>query len=119
MNHRNGNSRPADVPPWAWVLIQEIRQFSREAAEDRKQAAEDRKQAERDRAEIRNYVAGIHNTLGELTRIQATLADAVVVQTHLLHQVIKRQDHQTKLLEDILRTLRVQGNGRSGNGRRR
>jgi predicted nucleic acid-binding Zn-ribbon protein len=84
-------------------LMEEAAEDRRQAAEDRKQAAEDRKQAAEDRSRGEDNIRGIRQALvvigGVGRRIHATL------------------DEHSRLLREILSTLKRQGNGHPrGNG---
>lgn len=112
---KNGR-RPPDCPDWGWVIIQEMRDFRREAAEDRKEI----RQAV---SEIREAVDGIHHAIKVMSENLDRFSEFLYAQHgHLIQMnnkldtLIVGQKDQTKILHDIHRTLRVQGNGRNGRG---
>lgn len=141
----NNSQRPADVPPWAWMIIQEGRrrsedldrrmdeyhrqivEFNRQAAEDRKQAAEDRKQAAADRRETAAHNRRLDRILDEIRQSNYDMK-AVIVRSNDMHGIALERlanidaklgelPRHTRMLEQILAALKAGGNGRGGNGR--
>lgn len=97
-------------------VLEEIRELrlqslaqGKQAAEDRKEAAEDRKQAAE---RFDRYVR-------ESTHREKDLGRALAVIGKFGKDIFQTQQQHTRILEQILRAIRAQGNGRHGNGRAR
>ncbi|MBI4564520.1 MAG: hypothetical protein HY716_07505 [Planctomycetes bacterium] len=105
---RNGKERP---PRWARDLSADVRASLREAEKDRKAAAEDRK-----------FLTKLLIQSGERhDRAMKAFGEALVKIDRTLNRVIQLLEHQgtvldhhTKLLEEILRSLKSRGNGKHG-----
>lgn len=123
----NGNGRPEDVPPWAWVLIQEVRESNRQAAEDRRQAALDRgrfdgvvAQIARHTREVTEAITQLKQAVMQLANLTGVVIDRLERQETALHRLIEGQSDTNRKLDQIARLLKVQGNGHArGNGRPR
>jgi len=76
---------------------EELKEFYRQAAEDRKQAAEDRKQAAEDRREMNENIRGIRKALvvigkraAEFIEVQKKLGEKLDRNTEILERIEKK-----------------------------
>lgn len=78
------------------------------AAEDRKLAAKDRKEAAEDRKRFDKYAMQAEKDRKEMTR-------AVLLGGNALIQIDKGQKETVRLLKEILRHIKIQGNSHGSN----
>ena len=106
-----------DMPPWFHGIAFEIRTFIREGRADRKQAAEDRKQAAEDRKQAAVDRRRFDRTLAMIGRVARDFGTEQKKQTAILERTVTTLERHSGLLHEIVRAVRVRGNGQKGNGK--
>ena len=116
MERKDGGSELKPVMEGIRLVLEEIREIKADMAEDRrrsdadrKRADEDRKRADEDRKHADERFERTMRRMEQRDRVLAAIGQ----------RLLRNQAHQTTFLEEIARSLRVRGNGRPGNGRRR
>jgi hypothetical protein len=93
------------------------------AEEDRKRADDDRKRAEKDRRRADEFIEDIQRTNALIAQAQISIANSLAEMKGHMIELIEGQRNQTIILEkhtgylqEILKALKIRGNGQGGNG---